>query len=296
MTLLSCVPLFAMADPLPSWHEGTVKASITTFVAAVTDKASTEFVPENERIAVFDNDGTLWSERPLYFQLHFVIDRIKAMAPRHPEWKTRQPFKAVLENDAKTLAAQGAKGAMELVSATHSGMDVDTYRQRVRTWLAHAKHPRFNRPYTDLVYQPMMEVITYLQANGFKVFIVSGGGIDFMRSFIPERYGIPSEQIIGSYGNTAFHDGQIIKTPGLGFLDDKETKPVAIYRNIGLRPIAAFGNSDGDLAMLQYTDTQPRRTLKVFVHHTDAQREWAYDRHSHIGKLDLGLDEAVKKG
>jgi phosphoglycolate phosphatase-like HAD superfamily hydrolase len=288
------------ADSLPSWNDGLSKDAIIGFVNEITDENSPNFVPAAERIATFDNDGTLWSEQPAYFQLFFAIDRVKALAPEHPEWKTEQPFKAVLENDMKALAASGEHGLLELVMATHAGMTTDEFEQIVKAWLATAKHPRFNRPFTDLVYQPMLELLDYLRANGFKTFIVSGGGIEFMRPWVEEVYGIPPEQVVGSVIKTKFElrDGKpvLMRLPELDFIDDKAGKPVGIHKFIGRRPIAAFGNSDGDLQMLQWTDSGKGKRLLVYIHHTDAEREWAYDRDSHIGRLDKGLDVAKEKG
>ena len=286
--------------PLPSWNDGQAKQSIINFVDQTTDKSGKYFVPIAERIAVFDNDGTLWSEQPAYFQLFFAIDRVKSLAPQHPEWKNKQPFKAVLENDMKTLAASGEHGLLELVMATHAGMTTDEFEKIVKNWLTTAKHPRFNHPFTELVYQPMLEVLNYLRANDFKTFIVSGGGIEFMRPWVEKIYGIPSEQVIGSVIKTKFEirDGNpvLVRLPEIAFIDDKEGKPVGIHTFIGRKPIAAFGNSDGDLQMLQWTDSGKGNSLQVYIHHTDAEREWAYDRESHIGKFDKGLDEANEKG
>ncbi len=288
------------STPLASWNEGPAKQSIVSFVNEISDKSGKSYVPPAERIAVFDNDGTLWSEQPAYFQLFFAIDRVKTLAPQHPEWKNKQPFKAVLENDMKTLAASGEHGLIELVMATHAGMTTDEFEKIVKDWLATAKHPRFNRPFTDLVYQPMLELLEYLRANEFKTFIVSGGGIEFMRPWVEEVYGIPPEQVIGSVIKTKFeiHDGKpvLMRLPEINFIDDKEGKPVGIHTFIGRRPIAAFGNSDGDLQMLQWTAGGESANFCLYVHHTDAEREWAYDRDSHIGRLDKGLDEAHEKG
>jgi len=292
--LLLGFSLFATAqDALPSWNEGQIKTNMTTFVKAVSDKNSPDYVDVKDRIAVFDNDGTLWAERPVYFQLYFAMDRVKALASEHPEWKTTEPYKSVLENDMAGVMKSGEHGLVTLVNATHSGMDVETFKSEVKEWLKTTKHPTKNRPYTDLIYQPMMELIKYLEANDFKVYIVSGGGIDFMRAFVPEMYGIPEEYIIGSMGKVHYKEGKIIKDDEIHFIDDKETKPVAIYRTIGKRPVAAFGNSDGDFAMMEYTEANKKhKTLQLYVHHTDDKREWAYDRKSHIGKLDKGLDYA----
>jgi len=287
-------------NPLPSWNDGSARQSIINFVNGVTDENNPNFVKPADRIATFDNDGTLWSEQRYYFQLFFAIDRVKALAPEHPEWKTEQPFKAVLENDMETLISFGEHGLIQLVAATHSGMTTEEFEQIVNDWINTAKHPRFNRPFNELVYQPMLEVLNYLRANGFKTFIVSGGGIEFMRPWVNDVYGIPSEQVVGSLGKVKFEmrDGKpvLIKLPGIDFIDDKEGKPIAIHRFIGKRPIAAFGNSDGDLQMLQWTAAGDGARFMMYVHHTDAEREWAYDRDSHIGRLDKGLDEAIEKG
>jgi len=292
--ILSGCALFAQAkEILPSWNDGVAKERIISYVREVTTAGSPNFIPEADRIAVFDNDGTLWSEQPAYFQLFFALDRVKALASEHPEWKTTEPFKSVIANDMNGVMKSGEKGLLEIVNATHSGMDVETFKAQVKAWLKSAKHPTKNRPYTELIYQPMMELIRYLEANDFKVYIVSGGGIDFMRTFVPETYGIHQEHIIGSNGKVHYENGKIIKDGEVNFIDDKEAKPVAIYYNIGKRPVAAFGNSDGDLAMMQYTEANPRhKTLQLYLHHTDAKREWAYDRDSHVGALEKGLDYA----
>jgi hypothetical protein len=288
------------ADPFPSWNDGKAKQCIVAFVEKVTKAGSTDFVPAPERIAVFDNDGTLWTEQPMYAQLFFAIDRVKAIAPQHPEWRDTQPFKAVLENDKKTLVAAGEKGLLEIVMASHAGMTTEEFERIVNDWLATAKHPRFNRPFTDLVYQPMLELLSYLRANGFKTYIVSGGGIEFMRPWTEQVYGIPPEQVIGSSIKTKFElrDGTpvLVRLPEINFIDDKAGKPVGIHQHIGRRPIAAFGNSDGDLQMLQWTAAGEGARLMVLVRHTDAEREYAYDRQSPIGHLDKALDEAQKRG
>jgi phosphoserine phosphatase len=287
-------------DPLPSWNDGVARTSILEFVQAVTDESGPDFVPVPERIAVFDNDGTLWSEKPVYFQLIFAIDRVKDLADGHPEWKTTQPFQAVLENDMEALAASGERGILELVMATHAGGTTDEFASIVSDWIGKAQHPRFNRPYNELVFQPMLELLDYLRANGFKTFIVSGGGIEFMRPWSEEVYGIPPEQVIGSRIKKVFEmreDGPVlVRLAELDFIDDKGTKPVGIHNMIGRRPIAAFGNSDGDLQMLQWTAAGHSRSLMGLVHHTDAEREWAYDRDSHVGRLDQALTEAEKNG
>jgi len=288
------------AEPLPSWNESESRNQIVSFVGAVTDPGSPDFVPADARIAVFDNDGTLWSEQPAYFQLLFAIDRVKTLAPEHPEWQQRQPFQAVLEGDLRALAESGERGLLELVMATHAGMTTDEFSTIVEDWISTARHPTSNRLYTEMVYQPMLEVLEYLRANGFKTYIVSGGGIEFMRPWVERVYGIPPEQVIGSSIKTRFElrDGEpvLVRLPEINFIDDKEGKPVAIHQHIGRRPIAAFGNSDGDLQMLQWTTAGEGRRLGVIIRHTDAEREWAYDRESHIGRLDQALDEAAERG
>jgi hypothetical protein len=290
----------ATTDPLPSWTEGASKQAIVDFVRQVTSSDSADFVAPDERIAVFDNDGTLWSEKPAYFQLLFAIDRIKQLAPQHPEWKTTQPFKAVLDNDMDALADSGEKGLLQLVMASHAGMTTTEFERIVGDWLMTARHPRFKRPYTELVYQPMLELLNYLRANGFKTFIVSGGGIEFMRPWTQAVYGIPPEQVIGSSIKVKFElrDGEpvLVRLPEIDFIDDKAGKPVGIHKFIGRRPIAAFGNSDGDLQMLQWTTAGEGARFGLIVHHTDAQREWAYDRDTHVGKLDKAVGEAAAQG
>jgi len=287
-------------DPLPSWNEGVTKTAIIDFVTEVTKAESENFIDIADRIATFDNDGNLWSEQPAYFQLFFAIDRIKALAPQHPEWKTEQPFKAVLENNMEELAQQGEHGLVELVMASHAGNTTEEFEAIVKEWLATAKHPRFDRPYTDLVYQPMLELLDFLRANGFKNFIVSGGGIDFMRPWVEEVYGIPRDQVVGSIIVKEFvnEDGNpVIKRLGkLEFNNDKEGKPIGIQKFIGRKPVFASGNSDGDLQMLQWTASGDGLRFMLYLHHTDSIREWAYDRESHIGRLDKGLDEAKEKG
>ena len=301
--LLAAVAGFVQAqpaDPLPSWNDGPAKARIVAFVRAVTDADGKDFVAVPERVAVFDNDGTLWSEQPAYFQLLFALDRVKALAPKHPEWKTKQPFKAALEGDMKTLAASGEKGLLTLVMATHAGMTPEQFRQIVLDWLATARHPRFKRPYTELVYQPMLELLAYLRANGFKTFIVSGGGIEFMRAWAEGVYDVPPEQVVGSSIKTKYvvKNGvpMLIRQPAINFIDDKDGKPVGILQHIGRRPIAAFGNSDGDFQMLQWTTAGGGARFGLLVHHDDAEREYAYDRKSHIGRLARGMDEGPKLG
>jgi phosphoglycolate phosphatase-like HAD superfamily hydrolase len=288
------------ADPLPSWNDGKAKQSIVDFVTTVTKEGSPDFVPVAERIATFDNDGTLWAEQPLYFQLLFAIHRVKVLAPQHPEWKDKEPFASLLKGDIKGALAGGEHALLAIVAGTLAGLTTEEYEKIVKDWLATAKHPKTKRPFTEMAYQPMVELLAYLRANGFKTFIVSGGGIEFMRAFAEPVYGIPPEQIIGSSAKLKFEmrDGKpvLVKLPELDFFDDKEAKPVAIQKFIGRRPIAAFGNSDGDLQMLQWTAAGSGPRFCLYVHHTDAEREWAYDRNSSIGRLDKGLDEAQAKG
>jgi phosphoserine phosphatase len=290
----------AQTDPLPSWNDGPVKQSIIAFVTDVTREGSPDFIARPERIATFDNDGTLWIEQPVYVQFAFALDRVKALAPLHPEWKDKQPFKAVLEGDMAAVAAAGEQGAAEIVAATHAGMTPEEFRRTVKEWLATAKQPRFDRRYTDLVYQPMLEVLAYMRANGFKTFIVSGGGIEFIRAFAEERYGVPPEQVVGSSIVTKFErqDGRpiLFRLPQIDFVNDGPGKPVGIEQHIGRRPVAAFGNSDGDLEMLQWTTESGGRRLGVIVHHTDAEREYAYDRQSKVGHLDKALEAAALDG
>jgi phosphoserine phosphatase len=290
----------ARAEPLPSWNEGPSKASIVAFVQAVTTKGGADFVAPGERIAVFDNDGTLWCEQPAYVQAVFANDRVKVLAPSHPEWKTTQPFQAVLEGDMKALAATGEKGIVELMMATHAGMTTDAFAKIATDWLATARHPRFKRPFTEIVYQPMIELLAYLRDNGFKTYVVSGGGIEFMRPFTERVYGIPPEQVIGSSIVTEFRitggTPELFRLPKVDFVDDKAGKPVGINKFIGRRPIFAFGNSDGDQQMLEWTAAGSGRRFAGLVHHTDGEREWAYDRQSSVGQLDKALDEATAKG
>ena len=290
----------ATADPLPSWNEGPAKQSIVSFVERTTTAASPEYVVPDERTATFDNDGCLWAEQPLYFQLIYMIDRIRALAPDHPEWKDEEPFASILKGDVEKSLAGGEKSLVEMAMATHAGITTEEFSQSVRDWLATARHPKTGRPYNEMVYQPMLEVLAYLRANGFKPFIVTGGGIDFVRVFAEETYGIPPEQVIGSSIRTGYEirDGKptLVKLPELNFINDKDGKPVGIHQHIGRRPIAAFGNSDGDFQMLEWTTMERTPSLGVYIHHDDTDREWAYDRDSHIGKLDRGLDEAPERG
>jgi phosphoglycolate phosphatase-like HAD superfamily hydrolase len=290
----------AADEPLPSWQDGPARRAIMDFVARITREGGPDFVPPAERIATFDNDGTLWTEQPMYIQMAFALDRVKALAPQHPEWRDQQPFNAVLEGDLKALAASGEKGLVELLVATHAGMTTEEFGQIVKDWLATAKHPRFNRPYTACIYQPMVELLAYLRANGFKTYIVSGGGIEFMRPWTEKAYGIPPEQVIGSSIKTKFEmrDGKpvLMRLPEIDFIDDKDGKPVGIGKFIGRRPILAFGNSDGDQQMLQWTAAGSGARFMGLVHHTDAEREYAYDRTSEFGRLDKALDEAKARG
>ncbi len=307
--LLVCGWLLAIAcnvspvragDPLPSWIDGASRKSIITFVNRVTTEGSSDFVPVAERIATFDNDGTLWSEQPMYFQAFFVFDRIKVLAPQHPEWKDKEPFASVLRGDVKAALAGGEHALLEMVMATHAGLTTEEFELIVKDWIATAKHPVTGRLFTQMVYQPMLELLTYLRANGFKTYIVSGGGIEFMRPWTERVYGIPPEQVIGSSIRTKFElrDGRpvLARLPEINFIDDKAGKSVAIQQHIGRRPIAAFGNSDGDFEMLEWTTAGSGPRFGLIVHHTDADREWAYDRSSHVGKLDKGLSEATSKG
>ncbi|MBY5409806.1 haloacid dehalogenase-like hydrolase [Rhizobium leguminosarum] len=301
VALVHATSAFAQSDPLPSWNDTGSKAAIVSFVEKVTGQGSPDFVPETERIAVFDNDGTLWVEHPMYVQLAFALDRVKTLAPQHPEWKETQPFKATLDGDMKTLAASGEKGLLELIMTTHAGMTSSDFQKIVSDWLASARDPKFKRPYTELVYQPMVELLAYLRANGFKTFIVSGGGIEFMRPWAEKVYGVPPEQVIGSSIKTEFRmqddTPTLYRLPEVNFIDDKAGKPVGINQQIGRRPIAAFGNSDGDLQMLQWTTMAgaPAR-LGVLIHHTDSDREYAYDRDTEFGRLDKALDAAAITG
>ena len=287
-------------DPLPSWNDTAPRQAIIHFVEKVTKEGSPDFVPVAGRIATFDNDGTLWSEQPLYFQLAFVLDRIKALAPEHPEWREKEPFASVLKGDLKGVLAGGEKSVLQLLATTHTGMTTDEFEKAVQDWITTVKHPKTGKLYSEMVFQPMLELLTYLRANGFKTFIVSGGGIEFMRPWTEKVYGIPPEQVVGSSGGLKYElrDGSpvIVKLPELVLNDDKEGKPVGIQRHIGRRPIAAFGNSDGDFQMLEWTTSGKGARFGLIVHHTDGAREVAYDRESHIGKLAKGLDEAKARG
>jgi phosphoglycolate phosphatase-like HAD superfamily hydrolase len=297
-------PTSALADlasnTLPSWNDTASKRAIITFVERVTEPGSSYFVPESERIATFDNDGTLWAEQPIYFQLAFALDRVKTLAEQHPEWKDKEPFASLLKGDLKGALAGGEAAIFQIVTVTHSGMTTEEFQNIVHDWITTAKHPQTGKRYTEMVYEPMLELLAYLRANGFKTFIVSGGGIDFMRVFAERVYGVPPEQVVGSSGKLDFElrDGKpiLMKLPELNFNDDKAGKPVQIQMHIGRRPIAAFGNSDGDLQMLEWAKGAGGVRFALIVHHTDAEREWAYDRNSSVGRLDKALDTAQAEG
>jgi phosphoserine phosphatase len=287
-------------NPLPSWNDTAPRKAILAFVEKVTKSGSPDFVPVAERIATFDNDGTLWCEKPLPVQLFFMLDRVKALAPQHPEWKEKEPFASLLKGDLHGALAGGEPALLEMFAANHTGMTTEEFGKIVKDWIATAKHPTTKRPLTEMIYQPMLEMLAYLRANGFKTFIVSGGGAEFMRAFAEKVYGVPPEQVVGSSGKTKFElrDGKpvLVKLPQVNFIDDKDGKPIGIEQHIGRRPIAAFGNSDGDLQMLQYTGAGSGARFCLYVHHTDAEREYAYDRKDSLARLDKGLDEAAAKG
>lgn len=299
LSLASAAP-HALAQDLPSWNDGEARDAIVDFVTAVTREGGADFVEPADRIAVFDNDGTLWSEQPMYVQLAFTLDRVKALAPGHPEWKDTEPFKSVIAGDMKGVAASGQKGLMEILAATHAGMTSEEFTQIASDWIAAAKHPKTGKPYTSMIYQPMLELIDYLEANEFRVFIVSGGGIEFMRPWTEQTYGIPPQNVVGSSIKTKYElkDGKpvIMRLPDVDFIDDGPGKPIGIHKFIGKRPIAAFGNSDGDFQMLEWTTAGEGRRFGLIVHHDDAEREVAYDRESHFGKLAKGLDEGPGRG
>ena len=290
----------SQADAMPSWNDTAPKAQIVSFVEKVTAEGTPDFIPEAERIAVFDNDGTLWAEQPVYFQALFIVDRIKQLSSLHPEWQEQEPFSSVLKGDLKKAFAGGHKALLEMAMATHSGMTTEEFAEIVSAWISTATHPQTGKKFTEMVYQPMLELLEYLRANGFKTFIVSGGGIEFMRPWVESVYGIPPEQVVGSSIKTQYlvEDGVpvIRRLPELNFIDDKEGKPVGINQHIGRRPVMAFGNSDGDFQMLEYTTGGQGPRFGLIVHHTDAEREYAYDRGSHIGGLARGLDEAEQRG
>jgi len=293
-------PVVAAGDPLPSWKDTAPKKAIAEFVSRVTNRGSSDFVAPEARIAAFDNDGTLWAEQPMYFQMLFAIDRVKELAPQHPEWKSQEPFKNLLAGNTREFLAGGEKSVQAALAVSHAGMTTDEFVDTAKNWLRTAKHPKTGQPYTRMVYQPMLELLAYLRANGFKTYIVSGGGVEFMRAFAEEAYGIPPEQVIGSSGKLKYEvrDGKpvLVKQPAVQMVDDREGKAISIQTIIGRRPIAAFGNSDGDQQMLEWTTAGPGARLAVLIHHDDAAREWAYDRKSPIGSLDKALDEANAKG
>jgi phosphoglycolate phosphatase-like HAD superfamily hydrolase len=290
----------SIGDPLPSWNDVQAKQAIVAFVGRATTAGGPEFVPPAERIAVFDNDGTLWCEQPMYVQLAFALDRVKALAPQHPEWKEKEPFASVLKGDLKGVAVAGEKGLVEMLMATHAGMTSEEFEKIATDWLATAKHPKFKRPYTECIYQPMVELLAYLRANGFKTYIVSGGGIEFMRPFTEKAYGIPPEQVIGSSIKLKYElrgdKPVLVRLPEIDFIDDKAGKPAGIQKFLGRRPIAAFGNSDGDYEMLRWTTAGIGPRVGLIVHHTDGEREYAYDRESSVGRLKTALDEATPHG
>ena len=290
----------ASADTLPSWNDGVPRKAIVDFVTKTTRQGDADFVPPAERVAVFDNDGTLWSEQPMYFQLAFALDRIEALAPKHPEWKTTQPFKGVLEGDLKSVLAAGEKGLMQIMAVSHAGNTTEEFEGIVKNWMAFARHPTTKRPYNEMVFHPMLEMLTYLRSNGYKTYIVSGGGVEFMRPWVERAYGIPPEQVVGSRAKVKYEvrDGApvLLRLPEIDFIDDKAGKPVGIHQVIGRRPTIAFGNSDGDFEMLEWTTSGRGARFGLLVHHTDATREWAYDRASQIGALMRALDEAPTRG
>jgi phosphoglycolate phosphatase-like HAD superfamily hydrolase len=299
LALVATLPSSAQA-PLPSWQDSAPKQAITAFVAKVTTKDSPDFVPPAQRIAVFDNDGTLWGEQPMYFQAFFAFDRVKALAPQHPEWKDKEPFASVLKGDLKTALAGGEHALLELVLASHANTTTDEFEQAVSSWITSARHPQSGRPFTEMVYQPMLELLAFLRHHQFKTFIVSGGGIEFVRPWAERVYGIPPEQVIGSSIRTRYElrDGKpsLLRLPEINFIDDKAGKPVAINQHIGRRPLMAFGNSDGDFEMLSWTTSGPGPRFGLIVHHDDPTREFAYDRSSSIGRLDKALDAAPSNG
>ena len=297
---VGCATSEPTTDPLPSWNDGPRKQAVLDFVAKVTREGGPDFVPGADRIAVFDNDGTLWSEQPFYNQMAFALDQVKLLVKEHPEWKEKLPFKAALEGDLKAIMSTGMKGVIELVLATHANQTADEFEATAKKWISSARHPRFKRPYTECVYQPMLELLAHLRSQGFKIFIVSGGGVDFMRPWTQKVYGIPPEQVIGSSMKTRYEEqnGKPILSilPEVDFVNDKAGKPVGIHRAIGKRPIMVFGNSDGDYEMLRYVTAGPGPRFGLIVHHTDAEREYAYDREAIFGQLDRALDDAKQFG
>ena len=288
------------SDPLPSWNDGAARRAIVAFVEGATRSGGPDFIAPEARIATFDNDGTLWAEKPMYFQVLFLLDRIRALAPQHPEWRDTEPFKSVLAGDVAGVAATGEHGIVQLMAATHTGMTTDEFSDIVRQWMATARHPASGKPYDQMTFVPMRELLRYLRANGFKTYIVSGGGQEFMRPWVEAAYGVPPEHVVGSYGDLRheLRDGKpvLVKVPTIGLVDDHAGKPVGIQRFIGRRPVFAFGNSDGDFEMLQWTTAGEGKRFAGIVHHTDGKREFAYDRDSKVGKLDKALDAAPGNG
>ena len=300
LMILSSVTASQPQDPLPSWNDGPNKQAIIEFVTKTTDQNQASFIPPTRRIATFDNDGTLWSEQPLYFQAIYIFDRIRELAPEHPEWQQKEPYASVLNGDSKSALAGGKQALLEMLMGTHAAVTASEFSESVADWLASARHPDSGKPYTAMVYKPMLELLDYLRDNDFKVFIVSGGGIDFLRVFAEEVYGVPPEQVVGSSLKAKYEIRNglpvIVKQAEVDFIDDKAGKPVGIHRYIGRRPILAVGNSDGDFEMLEWTSAGEGPSLAMIVHHDDAKREWAYDRESHIGRLVRGLDEGPQRG
>ncbi|WP_091511417.1 HAD family hydrolase [Microbulbifer yueqingensis] len=300
LVLVACPVAVKAADPLPSWKDNGTKDAIMEFVAKVTREGGKDYLPPEQRIATFDNDGTLWAEKPIYFQLVYAVDKVREMAPEHPEWKDQEPFASILKGDPQKALEGGKPALMKLMAATHTGMTGEEFRSSVSEWLETARHPKTKKRYTEMVYQPMLELLRHLRANGFKTYIVSGGGIDFLRAFSEETYGIPPEQVVGSTLKAGYElrDGTpvLVKQAEVALIDDKEGKPVGIYQYIGRRPVFAAGNSDGDLQMLEYTTAGAGPSFGLLLHHTDSGREWAYDRHSAVGRLDKALKQAPEKG
>lgn len=302
--LLGTMPLASSSasaeQPLPSWNDSAARKAIIEFVSKVTQEGSPDFIPTSDRIAVFDNDGTLWSEQPMYVQAFFALDRVKSLASQHPEWNEKEPFASVLKGDIKSAFSGGERSLVEMMLATHSGMTTEEFEAIVTEWISKARHPKTGLLFTEMVFQPMLELLTYLRSNGFKTYVVSGGGIEFMRPWVHKTYGIPREQVIGSSIRMKYEvrDGKpvLVRLPEIGFIDDKAGKPIGIQQQIGRRPVAAFGNSDGDFEMLEWTTSGDGPRFGLIVHHTDAEREWAYDRASHIGRLGRALDEATQRG
>jgi hypothetical protein len=295
-TMTTAASAQGAADPLPSWRDGARKRAILDFLSATTTEGSAEFVPPAERLAVFDNDGTLWVEQPMYTQIAFALDRVRALAPQHPEWQTQEPFRSVLAGDHEAIGRAGTRGLIEIIKVTHAGMSPDEFNRLVEDWLGQARHPRFGRPYTELVYQPMLEVLALFRARGFRTCICSGGSVEFMRPWTGRVYGIPPANVIGTTLQMRFENGRLLRLPEVDLVDDGPGKPVGISRFLGSVPQAAFGNSDGDYEMLEYVTAARGRRLGMIVHHDDAEREYAYDRQTHFGRLDRGLNDAALLG